>query len=266
MADDPARNPQTRMWSIGDYPAIARHLLPISEATVAALDIQADERVLDVAVGNGNAAILAARRGAFVTGIDLTPAQIDRARDRCAAEGVGVELRVGDAQALDVADASFDVVLSVMGMIFAPDHAAAIQELARACRPGGRIAATAWTASGWAVAWRANVAELMPAAPTGPSPDEWGDPEVAQARLAGAGLDATVETCDFSWRFPSAEVAFETFVTAAGPFVMFMEAMQQRGTADAGRTALVEAMEETNVATDGTCELPSAYLLMTATR
>lgn len=126
----------------------------------------------------GTAAILAARRGAFVTGIDLTPAQIDRARDRCA----------------------------------------------------------------------------------------WGDPEVAQARLAAAGLDATVETCDFAWRFPSAEAGFETFVTAAGPFVMFMATMQRQSLADTARTALLEAMAETNVATDGTCELPAAYLLMTATR
>lgn len=178
MADDPARDAQTRMWSIGDYPAIARHLLPISEATVAALDIQADRRVLDVAVGNGNRRHPGRPAGRF------------RHRDRPHA---------------------------------GPD------------RPS-------------------------------PGPLRVGRPGVAQARLAAAGLDATVETCDFAWRFPSAEVGFETFVTAAGPFVMFMATMQRQSLADTARTALLEAMAETNVATDGTCELPAAYLLMTATR
>jgi len=266
MADDPNPDAQTRMWTIGDYPAIARHLLPISEATVASLDIQPGERVLDVAVGDGNAAILAARRRAHVTGIDLTPAQIDRARDRCAAEGVEVDLRVGDAEALELPDAGFDVVMSVMGMIFAPGHAAAARELGRTCRPGGRIALTAWTRSGWAVAWRARVAHLMPPPPTGPTPDDWGDPDTMAMRMDVAGLAATIEERPFVWRFPSAEAALETFVTAAGPFVMFMEAMRAQDKAEAARTALLEAMEETNVATDGTCALPADYLLVNATR
>ncbi len=257
---------QTRMWTIGNYPAIARHLLPISEDVVATLDIQPGERVLDVAVGDGNAAILAAQRGATVTGIDLTPTQIDRARDRCAAEGAEVDLRVGNAEDLDVADASFDVVMSVMGVIFAPGHAAAARELGRVCRPGGRIAFTAWTASGWSVVWRSKVAHLMPAPPTGPTPDDWGDPDVLAMRVDAAGLVATIETRDFAWRFPSAEVAFETFVTAAGPFVMFMEVMQMQGKVDEARVALLEVIHEANVASDGSCTLPAAYLLVSATR
>lgn len=263
---DASRDAQTRMWTIGDYPAIARHLLPISEATVAALDVQAGERVLDVAVGNGNAAVLAARRGATVTGIDLTPAQIDRARDRCAADGVEVALRVGDAEALDVDDASFDVVMSVMGIIFAPGHAAACRELARAARPGGRIAATAWAGGSWSLAWRARVADLAPPPPAGPQPDEWGDPEVARARFAAAGLDATVAEHEFHWRFPSVDVGYETLTTAAGPFVAFIEAMRAQGLEEPASAALQEAMAESNVATDGTCALHAPYLLITATR
>lgn len=266
MTQDAARDAQTRMWTVGDYPTIARHLLPISEAAVAALDIGPGDRVLDVAVGDGNAAVLAARRGATVTGIDLTPAQIDRARERCAAEGVDVELRIGDAQALDVPDADFDVVVSVMGVIFAPDPLAAAREMARACRPGGRIAMTAWSRSGWALAWRAKAAELMPAPPPGPQPDDWGEPQEVTRRMAAAGLDAVVERRDFVWHFPSPEAAFETFVTSAGPYVMFMETMREQGTADRARSAMLDAMQETNLATDGTCELPAAYLLVTAAR
>ncbi len=265
MTDAAAHAAQTRMWSIGDYPAIARHLLPISQTVVKVLDIEKGESVLDVAVGDGNAAVLAAKQGAKVTGIDLTPAQIDRAKDRCAAEKVKVDLQVGDAQALDLPDEAFDVVLSVMGVIFAPDHGAATREMARVCRPGGRIAVTSWTGSSWSVAWKAKVAHLTPEA-VGPSPDEWGDPTEAKRRLAAAGLDATVETRNFAWRFPSADVALETFVTAAGPFVAFMEMLEMRDKVDEGMALLREAIDESNVANDGSCTLPAAYLLMTATR
>lgn len=265
MTDAAARAAQTRMWSIGDYPAIARHLLPISQTVVKVLDIEKGETVLDVAVGDGNAAVLAAKQGAKVTGIDLTPAQIDRAKDRCAAEKVKVDLQVGDAQALDLPDEAFDVVLSVMGLIFAPDHGSATREVARVCRPGGRIAITSWTASSWAVAWKTKVAHLTPEA-VGPSPDEWGDPIEAKRRLAAAGLEATIETRNFAWRFPSTEVALETFVTAAGPFVAFMEMLQMRDKVDEGTALLREAIDESNVANDGSCTLPAAYLLMTATR
>ena len=263
MADESA---QTHVWTIGDYPLIAEHLLPISEGTVGKLDLQPGERVLDVAVGNGNASILAARRGARVTGVDLTPAQIERARKRCAAEGVDVELRVADAEALDVADASYDVVVSVMGVIFAPDPAAAVREMARACRPGGRIAMTSWSGSSrWAATWRAKRAEVGPTQPPLPS-ELWGSPEFALAQFTAAGLAATVETRDFSWRFPSNEVAFETFTTAAGGFMLYLEAMRAQGRYDAASDALRQTIAEVNVATDGTCHLPADYLLTTAPR
>lgn len=265
MTDAAAHEAQTHMWSIGDYPTIAKHLMPISQTLVKALNIQADEDVLDVAVGSGNAAVLAAKAGANVTGIDLTPIQIDRARARCKAEKVKLDLQVGDAQHLDLADESFDVVLSVMGVIFAPNHAAAARELARVCRPGGRVAITAWAASSWSVAWRSKVAHLSPPI-AGNTPDEWGDPIVAGDRLGAAGLAAKIEQRNFAWRFPSTHAALETFVTAAGPFVALLEMLDTHGKADEARSLILEAIEETNVANDGSCTLPAPYLLMTATR
>lgn len=255
------------MWTIGDYPVIARHLLPISVATVAAVALEPGDRVLDVAVGDGNAAIEAARRGARVTGIDLTPAQIERARARCAAEGVEVDLHVGDAEALDVPDARFDVVLSVMGIIFAPDHERAAAELARACRPGGTVAITAWAAGGWSDRWRARTAHLVPTPPPGgPAPDEWGDPDDVTQRLAGAGLDATVEQRSFAFRFASPQDALDVFTTAAGPFVQFMAIATAAGHADEARDELLAAVTESNEATDGSCVLPAPYLLALARR
>lgn len=265
---EPAVDPveqQRRMWTIGDYPTIAKHLHPISVDVIDAVDVRPGETLLDIAVGDGNAAILAAHRGALVTGIDLTPVQIDRARARCVAEGVEVGLHVGDAQALDVATGSYDVVVSVMGLIFAPDHQAAAAELARACRPGGRIAMTSWTGRGWSVAWRQAIAELALPLP-GPHPDEWGDADVARERLARAGVDATVVERPFTWTFPSPEAAFDTFTSAAGPFVAFMEGMRQAGMEEVAREALLGAIRDSNQATDGTCLLPAPYLLVTATR
>jgi Zn-dependent alcohol dehydrogenase len=135
------RDAQRRMWTIGDYPAVARRLLPISVDTVEELPITTGTRVLDVGTGDGNFALEAARRGAVVVGIDLAPAQIEQAAARAVADGLDVDLRVGDAEALDVEDGSFDVVASVLGMMFVPDHEKAAAEMVRACRPGGTVAA-----------------------------------------------------------------------------------------------------------------------------
>ena len=257
---------QQRMWTIGDYPRVARHLLPISVDAVRSLQLEPGQKVLDIAVGNGNAAVEAARQGAKVVGVDLTPAQIERARQRCAADGVEVELRVGDAQALDVETGSFDAAVSVMGMIFAPDHAAATAEMARAVRPGGRLALTAWATGGWSTAWRSKLRELMPPPTPGLTPDDWGDPEEAARRLAAVGVDAHVEQRGFTWAFATYDDAFDTFTTAAGPFVAFMSAMAASGQADLARRRFMEAMEEENEATDGTCRLAAPYLLVTAVR
>ena len=258
---------QRRVWTIGDYRTIARHLLPISVETVGAIGLRAGDRVLDVGVGTGNAAIEAARRGARVTGIDLTPAQIERARARCASEGVDVELRVGDAEDLDVSDAGFDIVLSVMGVIFAPDHRRATAELARACRPGGTVAITTWADGGWSSRWRSRAARLLPASsPGGPMPDEWGDPDEAVRRFAAAGLHATVTKHAFEFRFDSVETALEVFVSAAGPFVQFMEAAAALRRGPEALDELRAALVESNQADDGTCRVPAPYLLVVARR
>ena len=255
------------MWTIGDYPVIARHLLPISVETVEAVGIRPGDRVLDVGVGSGNAAIEASRRGAFVTGIDLTPAQIERARSRCTTEGVAVDLRVGNAETLDVPDAGFDVVLSVMGVIFAPDHARAMGEMARACRPGGTVAITAWAEGGWSGQWRSRVAHLFPVPPPGsPVPDEWGDPDEVVRRFAAAGLRATVERRSFAFCFSSEGEALETFVGAAGPYVQFMETASKLGRAEEARSEFTAALAEWNEADDGTCRLSAPYLLAVSQR
>lgn len=253
-------NPAQRMWTIGDYPTIAEHLWPISAETVDALGISVGDVVLDVGVGNGNAAIAAARRGATVTGVDLTPAQIERARARCEREGVDVDLRVGDAQDLDFEDGTFPFVTSVMGVIFAPDHHLALTEMARVRAPGGVIAVTSWAAGGWSGRWREAAARILPAPPDAPSPEAWGDAAEMRRRFESAGLEVEVTERPFEFRFPSEDAAFETFTTKVGPFVVFLEAVDALGRGDEARDAMRGVIREMNRARDG-CAVHAPYLL-----
>ena len=139
---------QQATWASGDYHMIGTQILLSSELLIESLDVHAGERVLDVATGSGNAALAAARRGCTVIGIDYVPELLERARLRAAAEGVVAEFIEGDAEALPFEDASFDVVASVFGAMFAPDQDQAARELARVCRPGGRIGLVAHTPTG----------------------------------------------------------------------------------------------------------------------
>jgi ubiquinone/menaquinone biosynthesis C-methylase UbiE len=135
---------QQATLATGDFHELARQILPVSESLVAACDPRSGQRVLDVACGSGNAALVAARRYCDVSGVDFVPALLDRARQRAAAEGTPIDFQVGDAQALPYPDAHFDVVLSVFGVMFAPDQERAANELLRVCRPGGRIGLCCW--------------------------------------------------------------------------------------------------------------------------
>jgi SAM-dependent methyltransferase len=256
------RAARERIWTVGDYPTVARLLLPISVEAVEAIDVRPGQRVLDVATGNGNAAIEAARRGAHVTGVDLTPAQIERATARCAREGVEVELLVGDAEDLPVPGAAFDAVLSVMGVIFAPDHARAMAELARVCRPGGTVALTTWTTHGWLGSWRPRLAELLELPPVNPDVEEWGDADVVRARFGAAGLDAVVERREFAFTFASPDEALDTFLLNGGPFIDLMERAESMGRAAEARRALREVVVESDVGGGARCVLPSPYLLV----
>lgn len=267
MATEQARDAQRRMWTVGNYAAVAQRLLPISVEVVGELPIGPGTTVLDVAVGDGNAAIEAARRGAAVTGIDLTPAQIEKARARIAAAGLDATLQVADAEDLPFNDATFDVVVSVMGVIFAPDFVRASAELGRVVRPGGTVAITSWANEGWSVIWRRYAAELLPPPPAGtPTPEAWGDPDEAVRRLTTAGLDATADVRPFAWTFASADQAIEFFTTNAGPFLTFLDAAAGLGRRDDALAALRRAFDEANVGSGGECVINAPYVLATGVR
>ncbi len=255
------------MWTIGDYPAVARRLHPISIDTVEALPIGDGTTVLDVGTGDGNFALQAARRGARVTAIDLTPAQIDHARARIAVEAapLAVDLRVGDAQALDVADGSFDVVVSVLGMMFAPDHERAASEMVRACRPGGTVASVVWTGGGWSQVWQRRAAHIVPPPPEGgPRPDLWGDPDESRRRWEAAGLcDVRTLEQPFEWHFESVTEAADHFTSAAGSFITFLERAAALDRAEEARDELLAALTEAAAPSEsgGAIALVHPYLL-----
>jgi SAM-dependent methyltransferase len=139
---------QQYMWSEGDFATVATGIVIVGEVLCETVDVMPGERVLDVACGSGTAALAAARRGALVTGVDYVPALLQRGRERATAERLHVDWVEGDAEALPFDDASFDVVLSTFGAMFAPDHARAAHELVRVCRPGGRIGLSNWMPDG----------------------------------------------------------------------------------------------------------------------
>lgn len=188
-ADRALKHRHRAMWASGDYGAVAREVIPALGATlVDACRIRSGESVLDVAAGTGNAAIPAARRGAAVVASDLTTELLDEGARLAAAEGVTLSWETGDAEALPYADGSFDVVMSCVGVMFAPHHAEAAAELLRVCRQGGRIGLISWTPAGFVGQLFATVRPFVPAPPPGVQPaPRWGDPDYV-AELLGDGV------------------------------------------------------------------------------
>src|SRR6476469_3343881 len=166
---------QQATWSTGDYHVIATQIQIVSELLIERLDVRSTERVLDVATGSGNAAIAAARRGCEVVGVDYVPALLERGRVRAEAENLDVEFREADAEDLPFREASFDAVISIYGVMFAPDHQRAAAELARVCRPGGRIVLASWTPDGFIGETFRIFSRYLPLAPGLRPPIRWGD-------------------------------------------------------------------------------------------
>ncbi len=177
-------------WGDGVYEHTAAELEPAAEHVIELLDPAPGDRVLDVACGTGNAALLAAARGARVTGADITPRLVDVARERAAAAGLDAQWAVADATTLPYADAAFDAAVSIFGVIFAQPAAAAAAELLRVVRPGGRILVTSWPRAGVmfaaATLLRAAIAAAAPPAADAPPPTDWSDPATIGTLFAGA--------------------------------------------------------------------------------
>jgi SAM-dependent methyltransferase len=256
---------QQATWATGNFNVISRLTMPMSEALVGTLDPHAGERVLDVACGTGNAALIAGRRFCDVTGIDYVPALIECARMRAAAEGMEIDFRVGDTQALPFPDASFDVVLSTIGVMFAPDQDRAASELLRVCRPHGRIGLVSWMPEAFGGDFFAVHARYVPPPPGLDAPTRWGT-EAGLAELLGAGTRLMQsERCSAYAYFRSTAHAVEVHRTYFGPTVRAFETVGEEV-----RERLWQDIEDVfrryNRASDGTAAVEYEYLQSIAIR
>jgi SAM-dependent methyltransferase len=249
---------QQATWSDGDYHQIGRQALPVSESLCRAVDPHAGQRVLDVACGSGNAALVAGRRYCEVTGVDYVPALLERAKARALAEGMTIDFRVGDAQALPFPDASFDAVLSVFGVMFAPDQEKAAGELLRVCRPGGRIGLACWTPDGFGGEFFRTVAKYAPPPPGTKPSVRWGTDEGLKELLGPGVSSVRSEERTMLHHYRSVGHAVELFRTYFGPVKRAFDQLDAKGQESLRRD--MEALyARQNRATDGTLILESTY-------
>ncbi len=208
---------QQATWASGDFAIVGTTLQMVGESLCEAADVRSGERVLDVACGNGNATLAAARRFATVTGLDYVPALLEKARARATAEGLAPELVEGDAEALPFPDATFDVVLSTYGVMFAPNHAKAAAELVRVCKPGGRIALANWTPDGFIGELLRTVGRFVPPPPGLVSPAMWGRREHVSELFGDAVSSLAIESKTFPFRYRSPAHFIQIFRDYYGP-------------------------------------------------
>lgn len=256
---------QQKTWTSGDYARIGNSLVLISERLCEAADLRATEKVLDVATGSGNTAISAARRFCEASGIDYVPELVEQARERAGAERLEVAFEVGDAENLTYPDGSFDVVLSTLGVMFAPNQERTASELLRVCRSGGRIGLANWTPDGFIGQMFRAIGRHVPP-PVGVKPPPLWGTEDRLRELFGediSSLEARRRT--YVFRYPSAEYFVEYFRTYYGPTLKAFEALEPMGQEALARD-LEELLESHNVSDDGTLVVPSEYLEAVAIR
>lgn len=255
---------QQAMWASGDFAVIGTTLQIVGETLCEAVDLRSSARVLDVAAGNGNATLAAARRFATVVSTDYVPELLEAGRRRAEAEGLDVVFETADAEALPYPAASFDVVLSTFGVMFAPDHRRAADELMRVCRPGGTIGLACWTPRGFLGQLLRVVAKHVPPVPGVLSPLMWGTDAHLQKLFRGT-RNIEHMACDFAFRFRSAEHFLHVFRTFYGPVLKAFAALDETGklALEADLLALLRASDrgdETGLV------VPAEYLEIVITR
>ena len=262
---DEIKAKQHLTWSSGDYGRIAWLTVPLADALIEAVELRAGTRVLDVATGTGHVAIAAARRFTDVVAVDYVPALLETARRRAAAEGLAVDFREADAEALPFPDASADYVLSAIGVMFTSDHARAAAELVRVCRPGGRVAVANWTPSGFIGRMLATVGGHVPPPAGALPPTRWGTEETMRELLGDGVSDLRFTTLTVAQRFLSPEHFADFFLSHYGPTHMAAKRLDDEGRR-ALRDDLTALAAGSNRAADGTLVLDWEYLVTVATR
>ncbi len=220
---------QRKTWASGDYAVVAARIVLASELLADAADLKAGWQVLDVACGNGNAALAAARSGTHALGIDYVPELLEGGRARAVAEGLDVEFRLGDIEDLPVQDGSFDAVLSVFGAMFAPDHQRAADEIIRAARPGGTVGLASWTPDGFIGQMFGVITRHVPPPPCVASPLLWGTERHLSDLFGAAAANARSVQRTCTWRFTSPEEFTAFFRRWYGPALTAFEVLDETG-------------------------------------
>lgn len=256
---------QQDMWSAGDYAAFGTSMQLMGELLCEAVDLRPGQRVLDVATGGGNTALAAARRSADATGVDYVPSLLERARKRAAAEGVAARFELGDAEDLPFPEASFDVVLSTVGVMFAPDQARAAGELLRVCRPGGKIGLANWTPDGFSGELGGLFGEYVPAPPGLDPPVLWGTERRLHELLGEGVARMEISPRSFHFRYRSTPHYLHVLKNHLGPTRRAFESLDpaRRENLEADVARLVGRFNRSG---DETMVVPSDYLEVVAVR
>jgi ubiquinone/menaquinone biosynthesis C-methylase UbiE len=256
---------QQGAWSSGDYAVVGTTLQIVGETLCEALDLRAGQKVLDVAAGNGNVTLAAARRWCEVVSTDYVPALLERGGERAAAERLAVEFREADAEALPFPDASFDAVVSTFGVMFTADQDKAAAELVRVCKPGGKIGLANWTPDGFIGQVFKTIGKHMPPTAGVKSPVLWGTGARITELFGVQASSIQLEQREFAFRYRSAQHWLDVFKTYYGPLLKTFGALDPKG-----QTALTEDLfaliKRFNRSGDATMVVPSEYLEVVVTR
>ncbi len=252
---------QKTVWSLGEFADIAAMIRSASETILDKAGVVSGDTLLDVACGTGNLAIPAAERGAIVTGIDITPKLVEICRAEAAAKGLEMTIEEGDAEALEAADESFDKVISVFGMIFAPQHELAASEMVRVAKPGGTVAITSWALDGMNGEMFKVIGAHMPPPPEGmKTPAMWGEESYIE-EVFDDSIDWSFSREVVTFEADDAEKWFEFMQEKLGPLVLARRALEPEGKYDALRDDLIAHYEKFNTAEGGGFRGEATYIL-----
>lgn len=250
---------QMATWSSGDYSVVGTTLQIVGETLAESCDVKWDEQVLDIAAGNGNATLAAARRGGQVTSTDYVSALLERGAERAHAERLNVTFKTADAEALPFADRSFDAVLSTFGAMFAPDHSRVAAEMARVCRPGGRIALANWTPEGFIGRLFKTLGRRLPPPAGLQSPALWGVETHVRALFVDRSSSITCTRRYFNFRYRSAAHFIDVFRNWYGPMHQAFKVLSPADAAGFERD-LTDLLNSLNRAGPDSLVVPSEYL------
>ncbi len=256
---------QQAAWSSGDYALIGATLQIVGERLAEAMDPRAGQKVLDVAAGNGNVTLAAARRWCEVTSTDYVESLLEFGRKRAEAERLQVKFQIADAEDLPFADGSFDAVVSTFGVMFSPDQDRAAAELVRVCRSGGRIGLANWTPEGFIGEMFKTIGKYLPPPAGVRSPAVWGTRQWLETTFGTAASAITAEPRDFVFRYRSAQHFLDVFRAYYGPMLKAFETLEEAGGKALARD-IIDLIGRFNTSGDLTMVVPGEYLEVVITR